>query len=37
MSYRGKHFRELLDGPEWWVASAPRALETSVAVKGQWA
>ena len=37
MNYRGKHFRELLDGPGWWVASAPRSPERSVAVKGQWA
>ena len=37
MSYRGRNFRELLDGPGWRVASAPRGPETSVAVKGQWA
>ena len=28
MSYRGKHFRELLDGSGWRVASAPRGAET---------
>ena len=37
ISYRGKHFRELLDGPGWRVASAPRGPEISVAVNGQWA